>query len=152
MRGPRVPCPPALLCFIAVSLSLCSEYRPRPHLDRYDERGLDERDYAPIAQDARAAAEAELAARDRARSRARLPAALRDEEDESEESFRAQRRRRMEDSAIGLEEGDVDDEVPFNLEAFDVPVKDWLRQEPTRAEVKRRFVRCLVCVSVCVPA
>ena len=74
------------------------------------------------------------------------------QEDESDESFRAQRRRRMEDSAVGPDEGEVDEEVVFNLEAFDVPVKEWLRQDATRAEVKRRFVRARVCLAPCVCA
>ncbi len=47
----------------------------------------------------------------------------------------------MMDSAIGADEADLDEDVPFNLESFDVPVKEWLKQDATRAEVKRRFVR-----------
>ncbi len=57
------------------------EYRPKPHLDRYEGRDLDDREYAPIEQDARAAAEAQLAERDRALglARGRVPMALREE-------------------------------------------------------------------------
>jgi hypothetical protein len=68
------------------------------------------------------------------------------QEEESDESFRVQRRRRLEDSAVGPDDAELDDEVPFNLESFDVPVKEWLKQDATRAEVKRRFVSHRLCV------
>ena len=49
-----------------------------------------------------------------------------------------QRTRRMEESALGTEAEDV----PFNLDSFNVPLREWVHQETTRAEVKRRFVSC----------
>ena len=62
-------------------LTCCREYRPKPHLDRYEGRDLDEREYEPMAADARANAEAVLAERDRAAAlaRGRVPMALREE-------------------------------------------------------------------------
>ena len=54
----------------------------------------------------------------------------------------------MEDSALGVEETEAE-EVPFNLESFSVPLREWIQQETTRSEVKRRFVRCGVWVFAC---
>jgi hypothetical protein len=34
---------------------------------------------------------------------------------------------------------------PFDLETFTVPLREWIMQEQTQAEIKRRFV------SVCMP-
>jgi hypothetical protein len=57
--------------------------------------------------------------------------------------FREQRRRRreMEDAAAGGAgaEGGAGDEEPFKLETFQVPLREWVGQEQTRAEIKRRF-------------
>jgi hypothetical protein len=57
------------------------EYRPKEHLDRYDARDIDERDYAPLTAEQRAKAEADMADRDRraALGRRGLPEALREE-------------------------------------------------------------------------
>lgn len=36
-------------------------------------------------------------------------------------------------------ESDVEEDVVLNIEAFDVPLKEWISQERTRREIKRRF-------------
>lgn len=54
------------------------DYRAMPELDQYDERDLDERDYAPISFAARQAAEASIREREKSRTAKadRVPAAL----------------------------------------------------------------------------
>jgi hypothetical protein len=42
---------------------------------------------------------------------------------------------------MGVGDTEPDDEVPFNLDSFEVPLRDWVQQDTTRAEIKRRFVR-----------
>ena len=66
-------------------------------LDRYDSAGLDDRDYEGLDPDARRAAEAALQERDRreGRVRSRVAAVMEsDDEEETDEGFRARQRRR----------------------------------------------------------
>lgn len=46
----------------------------------------------------------------------------------------------MEDAAASDAEEDLDE--PFNLETFQVPLRDWVAQDQTRSEIRRRFVSC----------
>jgi len=113
-------------------------------LDDYDQALLDDKDYAPMDFDTRRAVEAELAERDRREGRrtGRLGAAQESDEEggESEEvGFREQRRRRRGfDETAEVAEAEEEEE-PFNLETFTVPLREWVAQEQTKTEIKRRF-------------
>ncbi len=54
--------------------------------------------------------------------------------------FREQRRRRKGYDETAEAEGvQEDEEEPFNLETFTVPLREWVAQEQTKNEIKRRF-------------
>ncbi|KAL7547507.1 hypothetical protein ACHAWF_010798 [Thalassiosira exigua] len=138
-----------------------SDYRAMEGLDTYGTEGMDDREYDAIDVDARARAEDVLAARDRERRRDEgrgrrndtFISGLQDEFDEDEDRRRARR------GAIGRmaraggtgadaeeegEEYDSDEDSymyapPLNLEAFDVPVSEWIAHDKTRNEIMRRF-------------
>lgn len=127
-----------------------ADYRPMAALDEYDERDLDRRGYGGMDAEARREAEAEMRARDRLEGRGRatrLPAALAGESEGEEGDLadadelreRRARRRRIEDGAAGGFDEDEEEEEPFNLENFDVPLREWIALEGPRNEVKRRF-------------
>jgi DNA replication licensing factor MCM2 len=137
------------------------DYQPIEALDTYGREGIDDRDYDAMDFDQRRAAEAEIRARDRQAGRGGRDAgiygmALDDmEADEDEEARRARRsmfRREQEgDEQEGsgdedddqkeddIDEEDLDREDPINLEAFDVPLKEWLCKAVTMREVQRKF-------------
>ena len=58
--------------------------------------------------------------------------------------FRERQRRRRDAAAdAGSRASGADEDVvhePFNLETFQVPLHEWVQQEQTQAEIKRRFV------------
>jgi len=131
------------------------DYQHIAALDTYGTEGLDDREYDTIDQEQRAAAERELKRRD-ARSRGfyGLLDQEADEEAEDEEARQARRamfgrRRRGMDAAAGgsdaeeeddeTDEEDLDGEDQVNLEAFDVPLREWIVQDRTRREIQRRF-------------
>ncbi|KAG7374182.1 phospholipid-translocating P-type ATPase, flippase [Nitzschia inconspicua] len=139
------------------------DYQRIEALDTYGREGIDDRDYEAMDIDQRRAAEAEIRARERQAGRGGRDAgiygmALDDmEADEDEEARRARRgmfRREKEgdveddqseqdqeddQSEDDIEEEDLDKEDPINLEAFDVPLKEWLTRAVTMREVQRRF-------------
>ena len=56
--------------------------------------------------------------------------------------FRERQRRRRERDADAASRATADDEAvhePFNLETFQVPLREWVQQEQTQFEIKRRF-------------
>ena len=89
------------------------------------------------------AAEEELNRRDaeRAKNRAqRLKDAAADLEDENE--LRREQLRIngvVDDEESDEKASDVEDDNVLNIEAFDVPLREWISQERTRREIKRRF-------------
>jgi hypothetical protein len=136
------------------------DYQRIDALDSYGREGIDDREYDAIDIDQRHAAEAEIRARDRQAGRGGRDAgiygmALDDmEADEDEEARRARRsmfRMEKEDDEQGpddeedekreddIDEEDLDGEDPINLEAFDVPLQEWLAQGRTKREVQRKF-------------
>jgi DNA replication licensing factor MCM2 len=132
------------------------DYQRIEALDNYGTEGIDNRDFGNMDMDERRAAEAELAVRDRQSGREGRSAGLYDmalalETEEDDEARRARRGlfRGGEDGREGGlpddEEGDETDEEdldgldPINIEAFDVPLREWIAQERTRREVQRRF-------------
>jgi DNA replication licensing factor MCM2 len=63
-------------------------------------------------------------------------------EDEEDEEARMARRgnfRREEAEEDVTDEEDFDGEDQVNLEAFEVPLREWIAQDRTRIEIQRRF-------------
>jgi hypothetical protein len=116
---------------------LPSDYVAAPELDHYDEEMLDNDDvyesYEKRIRD-RLAAEEALDALD-ARRRAR----------DLEVDHNLERVNRFEEQEFDeedeLEEVDVDEgaDRPLNLEQFECPLREWIAEERTRREIKRRF-------------
>ncbi len=146
------------------------DYQRIEALDTYGREGIDDRDYEEIDFDQREAAEAEIAKREeemmkrsgRGRS-GRFYEGLMEDFKEDDEARRARRARISggrraeidddddEDSETEEEDDDVDreeelfeTEEELNLEAFDVPLREWIAQDRTRREVMRKFRRFLM--------
>ena len=129
------------------------DYQPIAALDTYGTEGIDDRNFGNMDDDQRRAAEAELAIRDRQSGRGGRSTGLYDmaldvmETEEDEEARRARRGafRLDVDDQEGAEEDDETDEEDLdgddqiNLEAFDVPLREWIAQDRTRREIQRRF-------------
>ncbi len=118
-------------------LSPLSDYVAAPELDKYDENMLDNDEiyesYEKKIRD-RLAAEEELDAMD-AKRRQR----------EMEQDYNLERVNRFEQQEIDEEE-DLEEETldegadrPLNLEQFECPLREWIAEERTRREIKRRF-------------
>jgi DNA replication licensing factor MCM2 len=136
------------------------DYQRIEALDTYGTEGIDDREYEAMDIDQRRAAEAELRARDRQSGRGGRDAGIYGmalegmEADEDEEARRARRgmfRAEQDDDKDKVDEEDgnddeddmdeeeLDGEDPINLEAFDVPLREWIAQDRTRREVQRKF-------------
>ena len=140
------------------------DYQPIAALDTYGREGIDDRDYGGLGAEERAAAERAIDERDRERRRLlgrsrEFYGALEERmEGEVEEDLEERRRRRGLFGGIddggggeggeggpadrGEEEEDDDDfegQEEVNLEAFDVPLREWIAQDKTRREVQRKF-------------
>ena len=135
------------------------DYQRIEALDTYGTEGIDDREYDSMDIDQRRAAEAALKARDRQSGRGGRDAgiygmALDDmEADEDEEARRARRgmfrseqdedKEKDEEEEVAddddMDEEELDGEDPINLEAFDVPLREWIAQDRTRREVQRKF-------------
>ncbi|KAJ8603544.1 hypothetical protein CTAYLR_004887 [Chrysophaeum taylorii] len=112
--------------------NMAEDYVAIPELDRYDEAMLDEREYEEMDAEARRQAEKEIDVR-LARVEGRV---LEDLEEDVVD--RAHRERR--------EEEEVEDviEEEINLEGMgECPLREWIAQERTRREIKRRFAEVL---------
>lgn len=132
------------------------DYQRIAALDTYGTEGMDDAEYEGMDADAREAAERELARRDRGQRSDGFyglitAAAAEDEEDEEARQARrgvfGRRGRRgggagedeEEDEDEEDEEEDLDGDDQVNLEAFDVPLREWIAQDRTRREIQRRF-------------
>jgi len=138
------------------------DYQRIDALDTYGREGIDDRDYGMMGADERAAAEAELARREEEELRRRggrgmgrsgaFYGALGEVEQDEDDDARAARRgvfsRRLDEEEMDAQElpdEDMDDEERYeneeevNLEAFDVPLREWIAQDRTRREVSRKF-------------
>ena len=112
------------------------DYQRIEALDTYGAEGLDDQEYDLIAPDQRRAAEAALARRDR------RDLALDVDEDAEDDEARDQRRKvfvRDEASDEESDDEDLDRDDAVNLEAFDVPLREWIAQDRTRKEIQRKF-------------
>ena len=125
------------------------DYQRIEALDTYGTEGIDDREYGAMDMDQRRAAEAELATRDRHggnRSAGLYDMALALEAEEDEDARRARRGffRTGEEDVEEQDDDDTDEEDldgldPINIEAFDIPLREWIAQERTRREIQRRF-------------
>ncbi|CAM9343704.1 unnamed protein product [Ascophyllum nodosum] len=125
-----------------------ADYVAIPELDKYDDAELDRREYGTMDYSERRAAEQELAERDRARG-GRLAGIL-DEFGSEDEADRGRRRAQLglreaaggtgEEEAGDDQDEDDEDQGEMNLEDFQgVPLREWIAQDATRREIKRRF-------------
>ena len=141
------------------------DYQRIDALDTYGREGIDDRDYGGMDAEERAAADRILDERDRERARlskvggrARgFYGALEEQmmEGEVEEEDEERRRRRGNFDGRGLDaeeepeikedeqEGEYDDnfedQESVNLEAFDIPLREWIATKTARDEVQRKF-------------
>lgn len=125
------------------------DYQRIDALDSYGTEGIDDRDYGNLNIDERRAAERDLERRDRqgrggTRTEGFLAAMDSHGADEEDDEARRQRRGvfqrdddQEEDDEEEEEDLDADDQV--NLEAFDVPLREWIAQDRTRREIQRKF-------------
>ncbi|CAH1126119.1 unnamed protein product [Ceutorhynchus assimilis] len=117
-----------------------NDYRPMPHLDRYDENLLDnEDDFDPMSVQDRLAAEAELRQRDR-----ELGILRRDDRelfyDREDDEDPRNKRRRAEKAAAGETEDQEMIESIENLEdTKGYSIKDWVVMMGPRTEIVNRF-------------
>ena len=125
------------------------DYQRIEALDHYGTDGIDNRDYDELDVDQRRAAEAELARRDRSgrdgtRNEGFYGMALDVMEDEEDDEARRKRRGAFrvdeeEGEEESEEEEDLDNDDQVNLEAFNVPLREWIAQDRTRREIQRKF-------------
>ena len=125
------------------------DYQRIAALDTYGTEGMDNRDYGAMDMDTRRAVEEELAGRDRQTGQGGRNAGLYDQaldiEDDEDEEARATRRGNFrpeggeEVSDDETDEEDLDAEDTINIEAFDVPLREWIAQDRTRREIQRKF-------------
>ena len=132
------------------------DYQRIEALDTYGTEGLDDTEYAAATQAERQAAEAELARRETNRRQQGFLDRL-DEDDVAEDEEARQARRgmfqrgmrrddqntdrgeEMDEEDEEEEEEDLDGDDQVNLEAFDVPLREWIAQDRTRREISRKF-------------
>jgi len=127
------------------------DYQHIAALDTYGTEGIDDRDYDSMDVEQRRAVERELQRRDaggRGRGFYGLLQEIDEEHAEDEEARQNRRamfgRRRGGGDEEDEEEDETDEENldgddPVNLEAFDVPLREWIAQDRTRREIQRRF-------------
>jgi DNA replication licensing factor MCM2 len=136
------------------------DYQRIDALDTYGPEGLDDDgDYDVITRDQRLAAEQQLNALSGRRSQV-YDQLIGDDDDEDADARQARRgmfrssSRAAQEAADGDEMGeeeesesssdeDLDGDDPVNLEAFQVPLREWIAQDRTRREIQRRFRKFL---------
>jgi DNA replication licensing factor MCM2 len=131
------------------------DYQRIEALDTYGTEGMDDREYDPLDLEQRRAAETLMARRDRETGRGgrndgfyHALDAIEEEEDDDARRARRGVFARVDDDAEEQEgeetdDEDVDADDRVNLEAFDVPLREWIAQDRTRREIQRKFRRFL---------
>mmetsp|Transcript_20268 Transcript_20268/g.30745 ORF Transcript_20268/g.30745 Transcript_20268/m.30745 type:complete len:1005 (+) Transcript_20268:228-3242(+) len=145
------------------------DYQRIEALDTYGTEGIDDRQYGVIGAEERASAEGVIAERESelmkqrgigGRSGRFYDGIMEVEEDEGARKARRGRMGRGMDIEDGSDHEDVNDglaqddeideeerfenEEEVNLEAFDVPLREWIAQERTHREIIRKFRRFLM--------
>jgi len=134
-----------------VDESMMRDYVAIPELDVYDTINIDNKEYDTLDRDDRLAAEEKLDKRDR--RELQLQDWLEVDEDDDERRERRRKFSKMDDDDDDDEAQDDDEErkdddeeeelEEVNLEAFDVPLEEWIANTRTRREIQRRFRRFL---------
>lgn len=125
------------------------DYAPVDALDKYDAADLasDDGEYG-ITEDQRRAAEAVINKRLRERQARKDERYLETGIDEDEESVGGRERAlRRQEEGIDEDSGDEQEEYKeqeVNLEAFDVPLREWIAQDRTRREIQNKFRKFLL--------
>ena len=121
------------------------DYQRIEALDTYGTEGIDDREYEAMDFEQRRAAEAELARREKGNRNQGFYGMALDvmEEEEDDEARQARRgvfaRVEEEEDEEADSEDDLDADDQVNLEAFDVPLREWIAQTRTRKEIQRKF-------------
>lgn len=122
------------------SFLFCSDYRPMPHLDRYDDRILDDEEYDQMSIGDRLAAEEELRRRDR-----EIGILRRDDRelfyDQSDDEEDPRHKRRMaEKAAVGeVEDAEMIESIENLEDTKGYSIKDWVIMMGPRTEIANRF-------------
>lgn len=121
------------------SISICSDYRPRPELDRYDETMLDEEVYSDLSQTDRAAAEAEMRRRDRALGHRDDRDLMYDKSDIDDDMPRAKRRAAEKAAEIEAEDQEMIESIENLEDTKGHSTKEWVSMLGPRTEITNRF-------------
>jgi DNA replication licensing factor MCM2 len=130
------------------------DYQRIAILDEYGREGIDDTEYEPVDADARREAERTIRERERRQGGRgeEFYDIIMEQDDEEGDEARQDRRRRIGAAATTTDDADLPEEVVdedeepdldgddlFNLEAFDVPLREWIAQDRTRREIQRKF-------------
>ncbi|KXJ80931.1 hypothetical protein RP20_CCG022735 [Aedes albopictus] len=117
-----------------------NDYRPVPHLDRYDLDQLDQEVYSDISQTDRAAAEAEMRRRDRAAGVHRDDRELFYERSDDEDDIPRAKRRAAEKAADGeVEDTEMIESIENLEDTKGHSIKEWVSMLGPRTEIANRF-------------
>lgn len=117
-----------------------SDYRAMPHLDRYDERILDEDEYDDMNMEDRLAAEEELRRRDR-----EMGILRRDDRElfydrsDDEEDPGLQRRKAEKAAAGEMDDAEMIESIENLEDTKGYSIKDWVVMIGPRTEIANRF-------------
>lgn len=122
------------------------DYQRIEALDNYGTEDIDDRQYDAMTAEERAAAEREITRRTKGGRNdgfyGLLDAMETEEDDEARQARRGMFGRgddQDEEDDDETDEEDLDGDDQVNLEAFDVPLREWIAQDRTRREIQRRF-------------
>ncbi|CAG0884040.1 unnamed protein product [Cyprideis torosa] len=119
-----------------------NDYRPLPELDRLDPSMLDTSEYSAMSESDRAAAEAELRARDRTEGRGdrlRMRRGLLYEESDEEDDIPSRRRRRARDRGDGLDDEEMIESIENLEDTKGHTVREWVQMMGPSTEIYNRF-------------
>lgn len=126
--------------------NMMDDYRPMPHLDRFDPDMLDEDDYDALSETDRQAAEAAMRRRDREEGRGQggrmRRGLLYDDDEDEEEGPRAAKKRRAAELAA-MEDEPAEEEGEESIENLEdtkgIPIREWVMLRAQRKEIYNRF-------------
>lgn len=117
-----------------------NDYRPVPHLDRYDLDELDQEVYSDISQGDRAAAEEEMRRRDRAAGIHRDDRDIFYDKSDDEDDIPRAKRRAAEKAAEGeMEDAEMIESIENLEDTKGHSVKEWVSMLGPRTEIANRF-------------
>ncbi|XP_074033184.1 DNA replication licensing factor Mcm2 [Leptinotarsa decemlineata] len=118
-----------------------NDYRPMPHLDRYDDRILDSEEYDQMSVGERLAAEEELRRRDREMGVYRRDdRELFYDQSDDEEDPRQRRRKEAEKAATGeVDDSEMIESIENLEDTKGYSIKEWVIMMGPRTEIANRF-------------